>query len=148
MPMFSVFCLLPSQSSSGFLPYLLSRGLDISALVCLDFAFHLLSSVISFLWPHLYLALAHVQTISTSSLWGLPPSGTCVPLSRCLHLSHDLVSSFLLPNTSCHKTLPTYEFPRNKTSYRVKTGNELSTVLNAILTSYVCCGHLFKQRPL
>ena len=71
----------PSQSSSGFWPYRLSPGLAISALVCLDFAFHLLSSVISFSWRHLYLASAHVQTISTSSLWGITPSGTCVPLS-------------------------------------------------------------------
>ena len=55
-----VYCLLPSPSSSGFLPYPLSPGLAISALVCLDFAFHLLSSVISFLWPHLYPAFAHV----------------------------------------------------------------------------------------
>ena len=54
--------LLPSQSSSGFSPYPLSPGLAISALVCLDFTFHLLSSVISFLWPHLYLAFAHVQS--------------------------------------------------------------------------------------
>ena len=58
-----VFCLLPSQLSSGFLPYLLSPGLAISALVCLEFAFPLLSSVISFKWPHLYLVFAHVQTI-------------------------------------------------------------------------------------
>ena len=33
-------CFLPSQSSSGFLPYPLSPGLTISALVCLDFTFH------------------------------------------------------------------------------------------------------------
>ena len=65
-------------------------GLAIWILVCLDFAFHLLSSVISFSWPPLYLTFAHVQTISTYSLWGLLPSGTYVPLSRCLHFSHDL----------------------------------------------------------
>ena len=58
----NVFSLLPSQSSSGFWPYPLSSGFTISALVCLDFAFHLLSSVISLSWPHLYLAFAHVQT--------------------------------------------------------------------------------------
>ena len=52
--------------SSGFLPYPLSPGLAVSALVCFDFAFHLLSSVVSFSWPHLYLAFRHVQTISTS----------------------------------------------------------------------------------
>ncbi len=97
----NVFGLLPSQSSSGFWPYRLSPGLAISALVCLDFAFHLLPSVISFSWPHLYLASAHIRTISTSSLWGIPPSGTCVPLSRCLHFSHNLVASFLLPTAAC-----------------------------------------------
>ena len=64
----NVFCLLPSQSPSGFWPYPLSLGLAISTLVCLDFAFHLLSSVISFSWHHLYLIFAHVQTISTY-LW-------------------------------------------------------------------------------
>ena len=85
-------CPLLYQSSSGFWPYPLSPGLAISALVCLDFAFHLPSSVISFSWHHLYPAFAHVQTISTSFLWGLLPSGTCVPLSRCLHFSHDLLS--------------------------------------------------------
>ena len=50
-PHANVFCLQPSQSSSGFLLYPLSPGLAISALVCLDFAFHLLPSVISFSWP-------------------------------------------------------------------------------------------------
>ena len=64
--MTNVFGLLPSQSSCGFWPYLLSPGLTISAWVCLNFAFHLLSSVIFFSW--LYLAFAHVQTISISSL--------------------------------------------------------------------------------
>ena len=94
---FSVFC----QLSSGFWPYRLSPGLAISALVCLDFSFRLPSSAISFSWRHLYLSFVHVRTISTSSLWGIPPSGTCVPLSRCLHFSHDLVSSFLLPTAAC-----------------------------------------------
>ena len=64
----NVFCILPSQSSSDFWPYPLSPGLAISALVCLDFAFHLLSSVICFSRRHLDLAFAHVQTMSTSSL--------------------------------------------------------------------------------
>ena len=49
----------------------------------------------------IYLAFAHVRTISASSLWGIPPSGTRVPLSRCLHFSRDLVSSFLLPTAAC-----------------------------------------------
>ena len=66
------------------------------------FRFPLLSSVISFSWRHLYLASAHVHTISTSPLWGILPSGTCGPLSRCLHFSHDLVLSFLLPTATCH----------------------------------------------
>ncbi len=57
------------RSSYGFWSYPLSPGLAISVLVCLDFAFHLLSYVISFSWRHLHLAFAHVQTISTSSLW-------------------------------------------------------------------------------
>ena len=61
-----VFCLLLSHLSSGFWPYPLSPGLAISALACLDFVFHLLSSVIYLSWPHLYLAFAHVQTISSS----------------------------------------------------------------------------------
>ena len=65
----NVFCLLPSQSSSGFWPYPLSPGLAISALVCLDFAFRLPSSAISFSWHHLYLASAHVRTISISPLF-------------------------------------------------------------------------------
>ena len=39
---------------------------------------------------------AHVQTISTWRLWSILPSGTCVPLSRCLHSAHDLALSFLL----------------------------------------------------
>ena len=51
----NVFCLLPSQSSSGFWSYPLSPGLAISALFCLDLVFHLLSCVISFWWPHIYL---------------------------------------------------------------------------------------------
>ena len=93
----SVFSPLPSLSSSGFWPYCLPPGLAISALVCLDFAFHLPSSAISFSWHHHYLTFAHVQTIWTSAIWRIPPSGTCVPLSRCLHFWHDLVSSILLP---------------------------------------------------
>ena len=36
--------------------------LAISALVCLDFACHLLSSVISYSWRHLYPAFAHVMS--------------------------------------------------------------------------------------
>ena len=79
----------------------LSPGLAISALVCLDFSFRLPPSAISFSWRHLYLTSAHVHTISTSSLCGIPPSGTCVPLSRCLHFSHDLAESFLLPTATC-----------------------------------------------
>ena len=63
----TVFCLLPSQLSSGFLPYPLSTDFAISALVCIDFAFHLLLCVISFTWHCIYLAFAHVQTISTSN---------------------------------------------------------------------------------
>ena len=61
-------CFLSSQSSSGFLPYRLSPGLAISALVCLDFTFRLPSSAISFSRHHLYLSFVHVRTISTSSL--------------------------------------------------------------------------------
>ena len=99
MPMFSVFYHL---LSSGFLPYPLSLGLAISALVCLDFAFHLLSSVISFSWPFIYLAFAHVQTISTSSLQGILPSSTCLPLSRCLHFLHDLQCSLVIPLAHCN----------------------------------------------
>ena len=71
-----VFGFLPSQWSSGFWPYRLSPGLAISALVCLDFAFHLLSSVISLSWAHIYLAFAYVQTEVT--------------LTNCLSLSHSL----------------------------------------------------------
>ena len=97
----SVFGLLPSQLSFGFRLCPLSPGIANSTLVCLHFAFHLLSSVISFSWPHLYPAFAHVQTISTSSLGGIPLLGTCVPFSRCLHFSHELVSSFLLPTATC-----------------------------------------------
>ena len=60
----NVFCLLPSQSASGFWPYSLLPGLAISALVCLPrFRFLSLSSVKSISWRHLYLAFAHVQTI-------------------------------------------------------------------------------------
>ena len=80
-------CFLSSAISillSGFWPYPLSLlGLAFSALVCLDFAFPLLPSVISFSWPGLYLAFAHVQIISTS---------LCVPLPRCLHFTHALAS--------------------------------------------------------
>ena len=47
MPKFSVFC-AASQLSSGLLPYPLSLGLTISALVCLDFASRL--SVHSWWW--------------------------------------------------------------------------------------------------
>ena len=65
---FSHFCLLPSQSSSGFWPYPLSPGLAISALVCLDFSFRLPPFAISFSWRHLYLSFVHGRTISTSSL--------------------------------------------------------------------------------
>ena len=100
-PHANVFGLPPSQSSSGFWPYPLSPGLAISALVCLDFAFHLLSSVISFSCHHLYPAPAHVQSISTSSLWGILSTVTCVPLSRCSHFSHDLGAYFVLPVTTC-----------------------------------------------
>ena len=46
----------------------LSPGFAISALVCLNFAFHLPSSAISFSWPQPYLAFAPVQTNSASSL--------------------------------------------------------------------------------
>ena len=49
----SVFGPLPSQSSSASWPYRLSPGLAISALVCLDFAFCLPVSAISFSWHHL-----------------------------------------------------------------------------------------------
>ena len=78
---FFVFC-HRSQLSSGFFPYRLSPDLAISALVCLGFAFHLLSSLgISFSWHHLFLAFAHIQTISTSSLRGIVTPDTCVPLS-------------------------------------------------------------------
>ena len=42
------FGLLPTQSSSGLWPYPLSPGLAVSALVCLDFVFHLLSFVMYF----------------------------------------------------------------------------------------------------
>ena len=45
--------------------------------------------------------LCTCPTSSTTSLWGIPPSGTCVPFSRCLHFSHYLVSSFLLPTSAC-----------------------------------------------
>ena len=86
-----------SRQSFGFWPYPLSPGLAISALVCLDFTYHLPSSTISFSWHHRYLAFVHVQTISTSSLWGIPPSGTCVPLSRCIHISHHTWSSLIFP---------------------------------------------------
>ena len=71
MPMFSVFCHLRRHLVSGH-NYPLSPGLAISALVCVDFAFHLNP------------AFAHVPTISTYCLLGDLPSGTCVPLSRCL----------------------------------------------------------------
>ena len=54
VPDMPMFCLLQSWSSSGFWPYRLSPGLAISALVCLDLAFHLPSSVIYFSWLHLY----------------------------------------------------------------------------------------------
>ena len=86
----NVFGILPSQSASGFWPYPLSLGLAISPLVCLDFAFH----------------LCHLQCLSRgvifiSHLHMSKPSGTWVPLSRCLHFSHDLVSSFLFPTAAC-----------------------------------------------
>ena len=85
----NVFGFPPCQSS-GFWPYSILPGLAISALVCLNFDFHLLSSAMSFSWRHLDLASAHVQTILTSSLWGILSSGACMPLSRCLYFSHDL----------------------------------------------------------
>ena len=88
-----VFCLLPSHLPSGFLPCPLSPGLAISALVCLDFPFHLPSSAISFSWHHLYLASAHIQTISKSSHSGILSSGTCVLCAyfQMSAFSHDLV---------------------------------------------------------
>ena len=65
------------------------------------YAFHLLSSVISFSWPHIYLAFASVQTIPTASQCGNLPSGACVLLSGYLQFSHNLVSYFLLPTATC-----------------------------------------------
>ena len=62
----NVFGLLPPQSSSGFWTYPLSPGLAITALVCLDFAFHLRSSVISFSWPHLYHKEIVARTYATT----------------------------------------------------------------------------------
>ena len=88
----SVLGPLPSLSSSVFWPYRLSPGLAISALAFRDSASRLPSSARSFSWHHLYLAFEHVRTISTSSLWGSPPSGACVPLSRCLRFWHGLES--------------------------------------------------------
>ena len=72
----SVLGPLPSLSSSGFWPYRLSPGLAISALVFHDSAFRLPSSARSFSRHHLYLAFELVQTISASSIWGIPPSGS------------------------------------------------------------------------
>ena len=62
------------------------------ALVCLDFAFHLLSSVTSFSWRHLYLTFAHVQTI-----------GYIGCLFPGVYISHmyDLVLSFLFTTAAC-----------------------------------------------
>ena len=84
-------CLLPwflaisSFTRSRHLSFGLPRFLFPSAAICNIVPEH-----------HLYLAFARVQTISTSSFSENLPSGTCVPLSRCLHFSHDLVFS------SCH----------------------------------------------
>ena len=76
-----------SFATSVVIWFLAILSFTISALVCLDFAFHLvLSSVMYFSWPHFYPAFARVKTISTSSLWGLLSSGTCVPLFRCLRV--------------------------------------------------------------
>ena len=67
-----------------------TRSFYLSFEADLDFAFHLLPSVITFSRLHLYPAFAHGQTISTSSLWGILPR-VYVCLSRYLHFWHGLV---------------------------------------------------------
>ena len=84
----NVFCLLPYRSSSGFLPYPLSPGLVISTLDCPDFYYH----------PY-FLAASSLSRLCTCPnhlnhfFLRILPSSTWVPLSRCLHFSHDLVNS-------------------------------------------------------
>ena len=74
----SVFGPQPSQASSGFWPYRLSPGLAISALVCLDFAFHL---------PHL--------------ICNICPRG--IIFSSPLHMSEPSPSQPLLSKEFCHR---------------------------------------------
>ena len=100
--------LLTSQPPSGFwqssftrsrhLSFRLPRFCFPSTVICNIF---LVSSSVS--------RLCTCHTISTSSLRGILPSGTCVPLSRCLECSHDLVSSFLLP-TATHFSCVQFHF--------------------------------------
>ena len=91
----NVFCLPPSQSSSGFLTNPLSPGFAISAMVCLDF--DLLPSVIAFSWPHLHPSFAHFQTTSTASIREEFCHQICV---STFHTWSRLVWSFLLPTTT------------------------------------------------
>ena len=94
---FSVFCHLSCHLvSQKFRPSPLSPGLAISALVCLDFAFKLVSFVISFSWHHLYLAFAHVQTISTPSLFSLMNSAIGPTMCASFHMSTFLTWSSLV----------------------------------------------------
>ena len=81
MPMLYI---LPSQLSYGFLPYPLSPGLPISALVC--FRFPYTAICIYFTWPHLYPAFEHVQPSAISLLL------FCNCPTFCM-IIHDLIHS-------------------------------------------------------
>ena len=99
MPMFSVFCHLSRH------------------LVSCHILFHQVSP--SQLWSaSISLSIyCHLQYLSRGVIFISPlhmsnPSGTCVPLSRCLHFSHDLVLSFLLPTATCAFEFCAISYPR------------------------------------
>ena len=75
MPMFSVFCHLVFIWCLAISSFTRARHLSFGLP---RFRF---PSVISFSWPHLYLAFAHEETISTSSLGGIAP---CFQMSTFL----------------------------------------------------------------
>ena len=75
----------------------------------LDVSFDQFWSVISFSWPRLYLAFAHVQTISTSSLGGILPSSTCGPDVYTYHITqHAHFSCVWFPLVFLLSNCPTF----------------------------------------
>ena len=86
-----MFYLLPSQLSSGFLPSPLSLGFDVSALVCLAIAFHLLPSVYS-----------NIFTVA-SSLCSL---GTCSNHLNLLSLRNSAIGCACFQVSTCIIVFP------------------------------------------